>query len=124
MENTLWIVTEDDLLRQELPALLQPLGYTHRLYKRTRSALRALERQDPPALILIDSAALDLLARVRQKPRFVHLPVVVITVAANDNAVEQLFSRGADGCINRPVIAAGLATVIKAALQRRRGIAT
>ncbi len=123
MDKTIWIVSDDSHLRQKLPGLLEPLGYAHRLFKLPKSALRTLAREDAPALIVVDTTALEMLSRLREAPRNVHLPVIVITSEANEGTVENLLRLGADGCINKPVTAAALEKAIQAAIQRRRGVA-
>ena len=123
MEKIIWIVTSDANLRLKLPGLLQPLGYAVRLFKLAKSALRTLERENPPTAILIESAALDMLAKLREKPKNVHLPVIVIASEGGEALAEHVQRLGADGFLSKPVTTSALERTLQAAFQRRRAMA-
>jgi CheY-like chemotaxis protein len=123
MDTVIWVISENATLREKLPALLQALGYASRLFKLPKSALHTLGREEPPALILLDEKALDFLSRLRENPRFVHLPVVVITPAANEVALERVLHLGGDGVLGKPITPDVLQKVIAEALKRRRAMA-
>lgn len=123
MDTVIWLVTSDANLRQKLPALLQAMGYTSRLFKLPKSALHTLMHEEAPPAILLDHTALDLLSKIREQPRFVHLAVVVIAPVMNEAYLERLQEQGADGGLYKPVTAPALEKALTAALKRRRAMA-
>jgi len=123
MEQVIWIITANLTLRQKLPALLQTLGYENRLFKLPKSALHTLGREDPPELILLDYNALEFLSKLRENPRFVHLPVVVVAPAASEVMLERVLHLDGDGCLGKPITPEALEKAITEALKRRRAMA-
>ena len=123
MDAVIWIITGNANLREKLPALLQPLGYASRLFKLSKSALHTLGREEPPALILLDHNALEFLSKLRENPRFVHLPVVVVAPTASEVMLERVLHLDGDGVLGKPITPDALQKVIAEALKRRRAMA-
>ena len=84
-EPALILLVEDDfMLRGSLAAVLQPEGYKVECAANALDALRRLERQPKPSLILLDIMlpymdGLEFRAVQRASPDIADIPVIVIT---------------------------------------------
>src|SRR5512146_140131 len=128
MKKNVWIVDDDQDVREALRAMLKILGYESREFDDARTPAHALMVEDTPALMIIDINipvvnGLELLSYVRRKPRWVHLPVIILSSESDEERVEQVVRMGADGYIFKPVTIEELDMAIRSAFKRRRAVA-
>ena len=127
MKKTVWIVDDDRDVREALRAMLKILGYETREFDDARTPAHALMVEDTPALMIIDINipvvnGLELLSYVRRKPRWVHLPVIILSSESDEERVEQVVRMGADGYVFKPVTIEELDMAIRSAFRRRRAV--
>jgi CheY-like chemotaxis protein len=124
--DTLVLLVEDDPDQ----AALAELRLTMAGYPKVRSvdgakALSRFLREEPhPDLLLLDvllpdGNGLDILAKLRSRPEFAMLPVVLLTVQAQLAHIRKGLALGADGYITKPYSKNQLAEVISRVLKQR-----
>jgi two-component system, chemotaxis family, chemotaxis protein CheY len=128
MKKTVWIVDDDIDVRDVLRTMLKILGYECRDFEDARTPAHSLMAEDIPDLMMIDINipvvnGLELLSYIRRKPRWVHLPVIILSSESDEERVEQVVRMGADGYIFKPVTIEELDMAIRSATKRRRAVA-
>jgi two-component system chemotaxis response regulator CheY len=128
MNKTVWIVDDDVDVRDVLRSMLKILGFESREFEDARTPAHALMVEEPPALMIIDINipvvnGLELLSYIRRKPRWVHLPVIILSSESDEERVEQVVRMGADGYVFKPVTIEELDMAIRSAVRRRRAVA-
>jgi two-component system, NtrC family, sensor kinase len=120
------LIAEDDpaaarILRQ----ILQQVGYTVTVAETGTEALRVLEEEGPPALLLLDwmlpgVSGLEIchLARARWDP--LQLPILMVTAKTDPESVYAAFDAGASDYVAKPFRGAELRARIAAHLRTRR----
>jgi len=120
------LIAEDDpaaarILRQ----ILQQVGYTVTVAETGTEALRVLEEQGPPDLLLLDwmlpgVSGLEIchLARARWDP--LRLPILMVTAKTDPESVYAAFDAGASDYVAKPFRGAELRARIAAHLRTRR----
>ncbi|HVG43580.1 MAG TPA: response regulator [Longimicrobium sp.] len=120
------LIAEDDpaaarILRQ----ILQQIGYTVTVAETGTEALRVLEEQGPPDLLLLDwmlpgVSGLEIchLARARWDP--LRLPILMVTAKTDPESVYAAFDAGASDYVAKPFRGAELRARIAAHLRTRR----
>jgi two-component system chemotaxis response regulator CheY len=89
---------------------------------------QALMTGEAPDLLIVDIHipvvnGLELLSYIRRKPRWVHMPVIILSSESEEERVEQVMRMGADGYVFKPVTIEELEMAIRSASQRRRAVA-
>jgi DNA-binding response OmpR family regulator len=129
MKRTVWIVDDDRDVRAVLQVMLKILGFDSREFEEARTPAHSLMAEDTPDLMIVDINipgvnGLELLSYIRRKPRWVHLPVIILSSESDEERVEQVVRMGADGYIFKPVTIDELEMAIRGAVMRRRAVAT
>ena len=128
MKKIVWIVDDDADVRDVLRTMLKILGYDAREFEDARTPAHTLMTEDIPYLMIVDINipvvnGLELLSYIRRKPRWVHLPVIILSSESDEERVEQVMRMGADGYIFKPVTIEELDIAIHTATRRRRAVA-
>jgi DNA-binding response OmpR family regulator len=128
MKKMVWIVDDDNDVRDALRTMLKILGYDVRDFEDARSPGQALMTEELPYLMIVDINipvvnGLELLGYIRRKPRWVHLPVIILSSESDEERVEQVMRMGADGYVFKPVTIDELDIAIHTATRRRRAVA-
>ena len=123
--QTVVLLVEDDPDQMALGELrLTMAGYQVRSVDRAKALSRFLREQARPDLLLLDvmlpdGDGFDILARLRARPEFAMLPIVLLTVKAELASIRKGLALGADGYITKPYSKNQLAEVIGRVLKQR-----
>jgi len=129
MKRTVWIVDDDRDVRAVLNTMLRILGFEIREFEEARTPAHTLMVEETPDLMIVDINipgvnGLELLSYIRRKPRWIHLPVIILSSESDEERVEQVVRMGADGYVFKPVTLEELEMAIRGAVMRRRAVAT
>jgi len=122
--QTVVLLVEDDPDQMALGELrLQMAGYQVRSVDRAKALSRFLREQARPDLLLLDvmlpdGNGFDILGRLRARPEFAMLPIVLLTVKAELADIRKGLVLGADGYITKPYSKNQLAEVIGRVLKQ------
>ena len=117
-------LVEDDPDQIALAELrLKMSGYVVRVASSSKELSRALREQSRPDLILLDVVlpdgdGFDILGKLRARPEFALLPIVLLTVKAELTDIRNGLRLGADGYITKPYSKNLLAEVISRVLKQ------
>jgi two-component system, OmpR family, phosphate regulon response regulator PhoB len=123
--QTVVLLVEDDPDQLALGQLrLTMAGYKVRSVDRAKGLSRFLREEARPDLLLLDvmlpdGDGFDILARLRARPEFAMLPIVLLTVKAELAHIRRGLALGADGYITKPYSKNQLAEVIGRVLKQR-----
>jgi CheY-like chemotaxis protein len=112
------LIADDELIiRRLLTVILEPGGYVVATAGDGAEAL-AKAQADPPDLMILDlmmpeTTGLEVLAALRQDPRFKKLPVVVATAAGSQTYIDRALELGATRCIMKPFMKAEVLQLLK-----------
>lgn len=112
------LVVEDNLVNQRLvQTMLSKQGYSVVLAGNGREALRTLEER-PFRLVLMDVQMPDMdgfetTRRMRQDPRWRHLPIVAMTARAMQGDRELCIAAGMNGFVSKPIDRSHLISVVE-----------
>lgn len=120
-----WIVDDDDEMRDAIRLMLKVLGVNATVYTDARAAAQALLAGKRPDVMILDInmpevSGLDLLEFVRRRPEWSGLPVLMLSTEAADVTVDRALFLGADGYVTKPVTMEELQRALNAALQKSR----
>ena len=116
--DTVVLLVEDDPDQLALGELrLQMAGYQVRSVDGAKALSRFLREQPRPDLLLLDvmlpdGNGFDILGKLRARPEFAMLPIVLLTVKAELANIRKGLALGADGYITKPYSKNQLAEVI------------
>jgi CheY-like chemotaxis protein len=122
--KTVVLLVEDDPDQLALAELrLTMAGYQVRSVDRAKALSRALREKARPDLLLLDvmlpdGDGFDILAKLRSRPEFATLPIVLLTVKAELANIRKGLALGADGYITKPYSKNQLAEVIGRVLKQ------
>jgi CheY-like chemotaxis protein len=122
--QTVVLLVEDDPDQMALGELrLTMAGYQVRSVDRAKALSRFLREQARPDLLLLDvmlpdGNGFDILGRLRARPEFAMLPIVLLTVRAELADIRKGLVLGADGYITKPYSKNQLAEVIGRVLKQ------
>jgi CheY-like chemotaxis protein len=122
--QTVVLLVEDDPDQMTLGELrLTMAGYQVRSVDRAKALSRFLREQARPDLLLLDvilpdGNGFDILGRLRARPEFAMLPIVLLTVKAELADIRKGLVLGADGYITKPYSKNQLAEVIGRVLKQ------
>jgi CheY-like chemotaxis protein len=122
--DTVVQLVEDDPDQIALAELrLKMAGYVVRVAASSKELSRALREQSRPELLLLDvmlpdGDGFDILGKLRARPEFALLPVVLLTVKAELADIRTGLRLGADGYITKPYSRNLLAEVIGRVLKQ------
>lgn len=123
-QQTLIQLVEDDPDQGELAELrLKLAGYVVRTAASAKALSKALREQSRPDLILLDLVlpdgdGFDILSKLRARPEFALLPIVLLTSRTELDDIRQGLKLGADGYITKPYSKSLLAEVIGRVLKQ------
>lgn len=101
-------VVEDDRVTQTLLRhLLERRGYAVDVAVDGRQALRVIETDAPPAIVLLDIVlpyvhGFDLIQRIRETPGWIEVPVIMLTSKAQEKHVVRALDAGASDYMLKP----------------------
>jgi two-component system, OmpR family, phosphate regulon response regulator PhoB len=122
--QTVILLVEDDPDQLALAELrLTMAGYQVRSVDRAKALSRFLREQERPDLLLLDvmlpdGDGFDILGKLRARPEFAMLPIVLLTVKAELASIRKGLALGADGYITKPYSKNQLAEVIGRVLKQ------
>jgi CheY-like chemotaxis protein len=125
--ETIVQLVEDDPDQVSLGELrLKLAGYLVRIAMSSKELSRALRERSRPDLILLDvmlpdGDGFDILGKLRARPEFALLPIVMLTVKADLADIRNGLRLGADGYITKPYSKTLLAEVIGRVLKQPAG---
>ena len=105
---TLIQLVEDDVDQSELAQLrLRMAGYEVRVAASAKALSKSLREEARPDLILLDAMlpdgdGFDILGKLRARPEFALLPIVLLTSRAELDDIRNGLKLGADGYITKP----------------------
>lgn len=117
-------LVEDDPDQIALAELrLKMAGYVVRVAASSKELSRALREKSRPDLLLLDVVlpdgdGFDILGKLRARPEFALLPIVLLTVKAELADIRNGLRLGADGYVTKPYSKNGLAEVIGRVLKQ------
>jgi len=120
--NVRVLVVEDQAdIQMTLRLSLQVDGYEVALASNATEALDALERSTPHLMLLDitlpEMNGWDLLSKLRADPRFVSLPVIVLTALPSEQVAVRAAQHGATGWLSKPFDVVRLAEAVRWALE-------
>jgi CheY-like chemotaxis protein len=122
--QTVILLVEDDPDQKALAELrLTMAGYQVRSVEGSKALSRFLREQARPDLLLLDvmlpdGDGFDILGKLRARPEFAILPVVLLTVKTDPADIRKGLTLGADGYITKPYSKNQLAEVIARVLKQ------
>jgi CheY-like chemotaxis protein len=122
--QTVVLLVEDDPDQQSLAEVrLTMAGYQVRSVGGAKALSRFLREQQRPDLLLLDvnlpdGDGFDILAKLRARPEFAMLPIVLLTVRTDLADIRKGLTLGADGYITKPYSKNQLAEVIGRVLKQ------
>lgn len=104
--------------------LLERNGYAVRHAADGRQALEALDQGVPPDLVLLDVMlpyhdGLEVLERLRQRPAWQAVPVLMLTAKARETDVVRALELGADDYVSKPFQPDELLARLRRLMRRR-----
>jgi CheY-like chemotaxis protein len=108
MEKTVMIIDDDRRNIFALSAVLTARGYEVESYEHTEQALRNLQANTPPNVILMDMMmpgidGYEAIRIVKTDDRLKHTPVIAVTAQAMPGDRERCLEAGADEYVSKPV---------------------
>lgn len=120
MPNRILIVEDNVDMRELLKMYLRDAGHTVAVAEDGNEALRAVEAQCPDLLItdlrMPNGDGLELIERLRAKPEFIGLPILVLT-ANGDGKSHKARDAGANVIMRKPVDFDSVKDVVKELLK-------
>lgn len=124
-----FLVADDDAEHCALVARILAQAFPGAVVEQVGDGLAALEaaERNPPTAIVTDlhmprMNGLELLGTLRATPRLARIPVVVVTGMGNANDWKALARMGADSCLVKPFDALQVAVLLRALIERPRGV--
>ena len=104
---TLFLAEDEESTAILLKFILARGGYTVVHAADGHQAQTMIDRMPPPALVLLDIMlpylnGLQLLAHIRQKAEWRHVPIIMLTADSNERDIEQALAAGANDYIVKP----------------------
>lgn len=103
----LLVVEDDEITLGILREFLRGRGYEVRLAVSGEECMQSLEREIPDLVLmdmhLPDLNGLQVLNQIRSNPRYLRLPVVLMSTDHSDDLTVEALNRGANEFVNKPV---------------------
>ncbi len=125
--NTRILAIDDDrYVLNQIESILSGQGMQIHCLTQASELWEAIAQVQPDLLIvdllLPDTNGLALCQQIRQHPRWVWLPILVLSSRSDRETIHQVFSAGADDYIPKPIVAEELLTRLTNRLQRQRSL--
>ncbi len=119
------IIDDDQDLLRLVALLLRRINAESIQAKDGLSGLAAFEAEQKPDLVILDLMLPDVdgfevLQRIRAKPDYNHIPVLILSAKADPTTIRQGLDRGADGYVTKPYIANSLLERVRSLLNADR----
>ena len=118
MNDSVWIVDDDQSIRWVLERALQRAGFGVRAFASARESLAALEREQPRALVcdirMPGENGIELLAMMKE--RWPELPVIIMTAFSDLESAVSAFRGGAFEYLPKPFDVQGALDLIRRAV--------
>ena len=106
-KQTLFLAEDEEGTAILLKFLLARGGHTVVHAADGQQAQAMIDQMPPPALVLLDIMlpylnGLQLLAHIRQKADWQHVPIIMLTADSNERDIEQALAAGANDYIVKP----------------------
>src|SRR5690348_6712764 len=100
------VVEDDPVIAHLIEHVLTRKGFVVDVAPDGRLA-QAMLTETPPAVIVLDVmlpfvGGFELLARIRETPRWAHVPILMLTSKANENYVVRAFGAGVSDYVTKP----------------------
>jgi DNA-binding response OmpR family regulator len=104
---TLFLAEDEEGTAILLKFLLARVGYTVVHAADGQQAQTMIDQMPPPALVLLDIMlpylnGLQLLAHIRQKVEWQHVPIIMLTADSNERDIQQALAAGANDYVVKP----------------------
>ena len=104
---TLFLAEDEEGTAILLKFLLARVGYTVVHAADGQQAQTMIDQMSPPALVLLDIMlpylnGLQLLAHIRQKAEWQHVPIIMLTADSNERDIQQALAAGANDYMVKP----------------------
>jgi DNA-binding response OmpR family regulator len=104
---TLFLAEDEEGTAILLKFLLARVGYTVVHAADGQQAQTMIDQMPPPALVLLDIMlpylnGLQLLAHIRQKAEWQHVPIIMLTADSNERDIQQALAAGANDYVVKP----------------------
>ena len=104
---TLFLAEDEECTAILLKFLLARGGYTVVHAADGQEAKTMIDQMPPPTLVLLDIMlpylnGLQLLAHIRQKAEWQHVPIIMLTADSNERDIEQALATGANDYMVKP----------------------
>ena len=120
--SMIYIVEDDDNIRQLVSTALQAFGYEVTAFENTTSCLDALQRNAPDLLLfdimLPDIDGIEAVKRIRKNPAFADLPIMMLTAKDSELGKVIGLDAGADDYLTKPFGILELKARVQALLRR------
>ena len=123
-QSKVMAVDDDPVILDTLRTILEGQGFTVTTLGGPERFWETLEESVPDLLVLNVGmpvvTGLDLCRVVRNEPRWSRLPVLLLTVHADTDTIQQGFAAGADDYVGKPIVESELVARISGRLERAR----
>lgn len=120
--SMIYIVEDDDNIRQLVSTALQAFGYEVTAFENTTSCLDALQQKAPDLLLfdimLPDIDGIEAVRRIRKNPAFADLPIMMLTAKNSELDKVTGLDAGADDYLTKPFGILELKARVQALLRR------
>jgi DNA-binding response OmpR family regulator len=126
-DTRILVIDDDPGLLELLDTMLSRIGTTPATALTAAEGLELLDSESFDLLILDlmlpDIDGFDVLARLRQDPRFDTLPILILSAKADPEAISRGLEMGADGYLTKPYLPNTLTSRVRSLLaQGRSGV--
>jgi len=121
----IYVVEDDESIRELVSYALQSSGFTAIGFSSAKKFWPAME-EELPSLIILDimlpgEDGLCILEKIKKKPRYSHLPIIMLTAKSSEYDKVKGLDLGADDYIGKPFGIMEMISRVKAVLRRAHG---
>jgi DNA-binding response OmpR family regulator len=119
------IIDDDPDLLRLVAMLLRRINAETISAKDGLTGMAAVDAEPKPDLVILDLMlpdvdGFDILQRIRSRPDYNQVPVLILSAKADPTTIRQGLDRGADGYVTKPYIANSLLDRVRVLLGARR----
>ncbi|MBG7609545.1 MAG: response regulator [Anaerolineae bacterium] len=121
---TTWYINEDKNILQVNHFMLKQLKHEMRSYSNAHDAAQALLAGEKPDIIILEVnmpevSGVDLLEFIRGRQIWDQLPVILLASEHDEDKIQQVIDKGADGYVQKPIMLDELENTIQLAIKER-----